>query len=290
MSTQAWGDFQVQALQPQAADGGRCALLRVSLPDQPAGVPLVMLPGMFSNRHFWLSPKGVGLAGFLCRAGYEPWLVERRGIGLAKGSAGRLGLQEHIAQDLPRVQATVREHNPRPAFWFGHSFGGVMATLAAAETLDASQVAGLALFAAQCEVGKNGLTPPYNLFTRGIARLLGRFPARRFGMGPEDEAPAAIDDACRIVTVAQRDGSMVRRLAPLHCPVLGFGGGADHVDPPEGCQRFIGHMSSSDKTWVLLSRDQGYSQDYDHPGIVVARAAQDEVWPQVLRWLQSRHR
>ena len=290
MSTAPWGDFHVQALQPLAADGGHCSLLRVSLPGRDGGVPLVMLPGMFSNRHFWLSPKGVGLAGFLCRAGYEPWLVERRGIGLAAGSPGRRGLQEHIGQDLPQVQAAVHRHNPRPAFWFGHSFGGVMATLAAAQTLDASMVAGLVLFAAQCEVGKNGLTPPYSLFTRGLSRLLGRFPARRLGMGPEDEPPAAIDDACRIVTAAQRDGSMAPRLQPLRCAVLGFGGGADRVDPPEGCERFIGHMSSGDKTWVLLSRAQGYSQDYDHPGIVVSRAAQDEVWLQVQRWLQSRHR
>ena len=290
MSTAQWGDFHVHALQPLAADGGHCSLLRIGLPGQAAGVPLVMLPGMFSNRHFWLSPKGVGLAGFLCRAGYEPWLVERRGIGLASKSPGRRGLQEHISQDLPQVQATVQRHNPRPAFWFGHSFGGVMATLAAAETLDPSTVAGLVLFAAQCEVDKNGLTPPYSWFLRGLSHLLGRFPARRFGMGPEDEAPEAMDDACRIVTGAQREGTMAGRLAPLRCPVLGFGGGADHVDPPLGCERFIGHMSSGDKTWVLLSREQGYSQDYDHPGIVIARAAQDEVWPQVLRWLQSRHR
>ncbi|AXQ29362.1 alpha/beta fold hydrolase [Solimonas sp. K1W22B-7] len=290
MSTAQWGDFTVHALQPLAADGGHCSLLRVTLPGRPVGVPLVMLPGMFSNRHFWLSPKGVGLAGFLARAGYEPWLVERRGIALAANSPGRRGLAEHIAQDLPQVQRTLQQHNPRPAFWFGHSFGGVMATLAAAETLDPSLVAGLVLFAAQCEVDKNGLTPPYSWFLRGLSRMLGRFPARRLGMGPEDEPPAAMDDACAIVGEAQREGSMARRLAPVRCPVLGFGGGADRVDPPEGCVRFIGHMSSGDKTWVLLSRDQGYSKDYDHPGIVIAKAAQDEVWPQVLRWLQSRHR
>jgi len=49
-------------------------------------------------------------------------------------------------------------------------------------------------------------------------------------------------------------------------------------------------MASRDKQWTLLARDQGYAQDYDHPGIVVSKAAQTEVWPQVLQWLQPRHR
>lgn len=290
MSSTHWGEFAIHALQPRAADGGHCSLLRVSLPDREPGVPLVMLPGMFSNRHFWLSPKGVGLAGFLAREGYDPWLVERRGIGLAARSPGRRGLEEHIRQDLPQVQRVVRQHNPRPAFWFGHSFGGVMAALATAETLDPSLVAGLVLFAAQNEVDKNGLTPPYSWLMLGLSRLLGRFPARRLGMGPENEPPDAMADACRIVTDAQRLGTMSQQLAPIRCPVLAFGGGADHVDPPPGCERFLAHMNSVDKTWVLLAQVQGYSQDYDHPGIVIAKAAQTEVWPQILRWLQQRHR
>jgi len=285
-----WGPFAITQLQPLAADGGICSLLRVSLRDNDSGVPLVMLPGLFSNRHFWLSPKGVGLAGFLAQQGYEPWLVERRGIGLSPRSPARAGLFEHIVQDLPRVQQLVQHHNPRPAFWIGHSFGGVMATLAAAETLDPSLVAGLVLFAAQCEVDKGGLTPPYSWFTRGLSQLLGHFPARRLGMGPENEPPAVMADACRIVTEAQRQRTMARRLANLRCPALAFGGGNDRMDPPEGCERFLGHMASTDKTWTLLALSQGYSQDYDHPGIVVSKAAQTEVWPQVLRWLQQRHR
>lgn len=290
MSRQTWGDFAVTVIESRAADGGACAMLRVSLPEHVDAVPLVMLPGMFSNRHFWLSPKGVGLAGFLAARGYEPWLVERRGIGLSPKTAARSGLSEHLREDLPAVQRLVQQHNPRQAFWIGHSFGGVLAALSTAETLDPSLVAGLVLFAAQCEVDKGGLTPPGGWFTRGISTLLGHFPARRLGMGPENETPAAMSDACALVTEAQRRNTMPQRLAPIRCPVLAFGGGADTVDPPEGCQRFLGHMASRDKQWTLLARDQGYAQDYDHPGIVVSKAAQTEVWPQVLQWLQQRHR
>ena len=51
------------------------ALTRVGLAGQQAcrGEPVVLLHGSFSNRRFWLSPRGIGLAAFRagCLAGRD---------------------------------------------------------------------------------------------------------------------------------------------------------------------------------------------------------------------------
>lgn len=282
-----WGKLQTTTQWIEAQDGGRVALTRVA-PDSETSSrpPVVLIPGMFSNRHFWVSPKGVGLAAALASEGSPVWLVERRGLGRSgKSTDARAGLEEHLYQDLPAVQAHISSVDPELAVWGGHSFGGVVATRAVAESLDRDQVAGLLLFAAQVEVDKKLLCWPWNLYIRGKARLFGRFPSRRIGLGPEDEPIAAIDDACRWRMNTQRGGDLLAPLKNIQCPVLAFAGGADDRDPPAGCEKLLTHMTSTDENYILLAKQHGYSQDYDHPGIVVSKAAVREVWPRVVDWV-----
>ena len=167
----------------QAADGGCCRITVVEAVGVAQRAPIVMLPGMFTGRRFWLSERGIGLAAFLARRGYPAVIVQRRGLSDSPGCDARAGLEEHLAHDLPAVQATVTQRFGASAFWIGHSFGGVMGARAAATCLDASRIAGLVLFASQYEVGKRMLDWPGQLLTRGLARTLGYFPARAAGLG-----------------------------------------------------------------------------------------------------------
>lgn len=272
----------------RAADGGRFAVTRVE-PGEPARGTVVCLPGMFSNRRFWLSDRGVGLAAHLAAAGFAAYLVEHRQLGASPRPAGaRAGLDEHVRHDLPLVQSIVAEERPGPVFWMGHSFGGVMAARAAATSLDAEAVAGLVLFATQFEVGKTPLSFPTNLLMRALAYGLGRFPGRRLGLGPEDEPPAAFADAARWVARGRRRPEFRQTLAKITAPTLAVVGAGDTIDPPAGCERFIGHFAATDKTFVRAGVETGYSTDYDHPGIVVGKRARGEIWPLVTEWLKER--
>lgn len=272
----------------RAADGGHFTLTRVP-PEGAARGAVVYLPGMFSARGFWRSDRGIGLAAYLAADGFAGYIVERRELGAAPRPAGaRPGLEEHVRHDLPMVQALVAGERPGPVFWMGHSFGGVMAARAAATTLDASAVAGLVLFATQFEVGKSALDFPASLLTRGLARGLGRFPARRLGLGPENEPPAAIADAARWVAEGRRRPDFRRTLNGITAPALAVVGAGDRIDPPAGCERFIGHFASADKRFVRAGTAEGFAADYDHPGIVVSRPAREEIWPLVADWLRER--
>jgi len=270
-----------------AEDGGRFCLTRIRPEGQARGA-VVYVPGMFSGRRFWLSDKGVGLAGHLAASGYAGYIVERRAIGDSPTDAGARPGLEHIEHDLPRMQSIVTEETGGPTFWMGHSFGGVMIGNAAGTTLDAEHVAGLVLFATQFEVGKSPLNFPGSLFTRGISKALGYFPARRFGLGPENEPTAAMHDACTLVTEGRRGRILKPALARVDRPVLAICGTGDKVDPAAGCERFIGHMTGDDKRFVDAGRERGFQVDYDHPGIVVSKPAQAEIWPLVTDWITAR--
>lgn len=285
-----WGELKTRTDILKLPDDGEIALTLVHAPAHVTAKPaVVLIPGMFSNRHFWVSPKGVGLAAALAQAGSPVWLPERRALGRSpKPAKGiRAGLEEHLNIDLPSVQAHIQQHTPGPCVWGGHSFGGVIASRAVAETLNPSLIKGLVLFAAQVEVDKKPLCWPWNLILRGLCRLFGRLPSKRMGLGPEDEPTAAVDDACYWRMNTQRGGDLLQPLKNISCPVLAFSGAADDRDPAAGCEMFIEHMSSPSKRYIFLSKRNGYSTDYDHPGIVVSKSAAKEVWPQVTNWVEE---
>ena len=45
------------------------------------GEPVILVHGSFTNRGFWLSQKGKGLASALLEKGFDPWMLELRGHG-----------------------------------------------------------------------------------------------------------------------------------------------------------------------------------------------------------------
>ncbi len=284
-----WGDCSVSTQLLTVKDGAVVSLTKIVREGGRKKSPVIFLPGMFSNRHFWMSAKGIGLAAQLASVGHDCWLVERRGTGISpRHSSARCGLDETVQIDLPMIQQRVASDSSLPAYWIGHSFGGVAISLAVATTLNQDRVAGLVLFASQFEVGKQSLRWPGRIFTQCISRMYGYFPARRLGLGPENEPVAAIDDACKWTTRACRDQSMQQMLAGIHCPVMALVGAADKVDPAAGCEKFISHMSSNDKTYCLAGKAHGFKEDYNHPGIVVSKSAAFEIWPKVGEWMYER--
>lgn len=270
-----------------AADDGCCQLTRVCADGVNTKAPVILVPGMFTGKRFWLSDKQVGLAAYLAGAGYPAFIAQRRGLSDSPTCDARAGLIDHVKYDLPAVQQAVFDAQPQPAFWIGHSFGGVMSALACARYLEPERIASLVLFASQFEVGKRMLDWPANRLTRGLARLLGYFPARAAGLGPENEPVAAMMDATHWVETGRRQTYLRETMERITAPTLAISGAADRVDPSTGCERFIGHFASSDKTFERAGTATGYSVDFDHPGIVISKPAQAEVWPRVVQWLAA---
>lgn len=265
-------------------DGGAFRVLRVEAAAERHGAPVVLVHGMFTDRRFWLSEREVGLAAYLARAGHPVIVVQRRGLSDSPHCTSRRGLAEHLSQDLPVVARRVALSHEHPAFWIGHSFGGILAARAIATQLPGETVAGLVLLASQYQVGKRMLDRPANLATKAISRVLGLLPARAAGLGPVDEPAAAVFDACNWVE-RRRGTGFDAELARIRTPVLAISGADDRVDPSAGCRRFVEAIASADKTLLIAGKTQGFEADYDHPGIVVSKPAQREIWPRIAAWL-----
>lgn len=254
---------------------------------------IVMTAGMFSNRRFWLSDKGIGIAGYLATRGFDCWMFERRGHGASPITAyDDQSLRATIEDDLPAVQAFIASRGCPSALYMGHSFGGVMHSMSLARGfLNAKGVDGLINFSSQLTVGKTFLNKPYSAVLYAITGLLGYFPSRALKMGPENESKKTMRECCELVEYAKgaQQHEFWQDMTNITCPVLGFGSAGDTVDPSEGCQALIDGMSSEHKTFIHLSTANGHRQNYDHVGMLVSKTAQEEVWPMVDDWLM-RHR
>ena len=272
-----------------AADGTRLALFRVG---PPAGPPVMLMPGTFSNHTFWLGTRGHGMAWALAEAGFEAVILDPRGHGASERPDGQDWTFDHWGRvDVPAaIEAATRDGGK--TLLVGHSAGGASMLIAlAGEPELRERVAGLVTLA----------TPvPWLQRWRKVgawavrlgSRVLGRFPARILGLGPEDELPGVMAQwmtwNLKGRWVGEDDLDYVAELARVRVPVLAVSGAGDTVfAPPEACRGLLEMVGTDDATYVLAGHDTGFSEDFDHPGIVVSKAAHEEVWPLVTDWLRG---
>ena len=261
------------------------------------GVPVILLHGSFSNRRFWYSPKCIGLGPFLARAGFDVWIAEMRGHGLSPRNQSYRdnSVSDYVHYDLPAIAAFVHEQNPRPAYWLGHSLGGI--TLAAAlggKHLPCERIAGVALFGAQVSRSHWPLKiPPLEWGLRLALRRFSALSGGRLRRGPEDEPIGIARDFLRrgrlFGRFADRAHDWWQGLADVQVPALVVAGAGDQQDPAWACRALFEQLGSAPKTFLLLGREQGFAEDYGHVDMLVSKPAQAEVWPRIEHWLRQAH-
>lgn len=275
-----------------ALDGVQLAIHRLPT---PGGRRTLLVPGTFSNHTFWLGTRGTGFARALARTGYEPWALDPRGHGASQRPrrGERWDFDDWARFDVPAAARRVTGSGAVPTFLIGHSAGGaaILAALAAEPGL-AAGVAGLVIM---------GTPVPWLQRWRGIAahairavsRLLGRFPARRLGLGPEDEMAGVMEQWMTWNIEGHWKGDdgidYGERLGLVRTPALFIAGSGDRTfAPPRACRALFEMLGSGDRTFMECGRRTGFSVDFDHPGLVVSRAARQEIWPIVLEWMAAR--
>ncbi|TBU74159.1 alpha/beta fold hydrolase [Phytopseudomonas daroniae] len=273
------------------------ALTRLAVAGQEAvrGEPVILLHGSFSNRRFWYSPKCIGLAPYLVRAGFDVWIAEMRGHGLSpRNLAYRHNcVADYARYDLPAIAAFVAEKNPRPAHWLGHSLGGL--TLAAAlggGYLQQAGIASVGLFGAEISRRYWLLkVPPIEWLARLLLKRFTVLSGSRLKRGPEDEPIGIALETLRWYRLFGRFGDAERDwwagLSEVQVPVLAIAGEGDAECPPPACRALFEQFASEDREFISLGRAQGFQQDYGHVQMLISKEAQDEVWPLVRRWLDG---
>ena len=272
------------------------AVTRLGLADHGAGrgAPVVLLHGSFSNRRFWYSPKGIGLGATLARAGFDVWIPEMRGHGLSPRNQQyrHNSVADYARYDVPAIHAFVTELSGQRPYWLGHSLGGTTLAMALAlDCLAADSLAGVALFGSQVSrVSWPVKIAPLNWVARWLLRGFEHLSGPRLKRGPEDEPAGVALELLRWHGLRRRLGRMGEGwpagLAHVKVPLLVVAGAGDHQDPPWACEQLFQRFGGPGQ-FLVLGKAQGFSQDYGHVDMLVSKAAQAEVWPQVQRWLAA---
>jgi polyhydroxyalkanoate synthase len=85
------------------------------------------------------------------------------------------------------------------------------------------------------------------------------------------------------------DGQMVYRehLADVTIPMLFFAGRADRIVTPDSVWTFYESVGSQDRSFVLMSKSNGFQADYGHLDFGDSDYAREEVFPQISAWMKA---
>lgn len=277
----------------------------VSAVDQPAQAAILFFHGVFSNSRFFYNPdKRVGTASFFAERGYRVFLGEFRGHGRSRSPQDRKqrwdwSFDSYAREDVPDlVRFAANAHAGRgKLFAFCHSMSGyaVLAGLGCEPALQDS-LAGVILTASAVNDYTDGGLKKRVLIplSSAIARVVGRLPGKRFGLGPSDEPYAVMKQFAewaghgRFQSV---DGKLDywSALAEVTLPVLAGVGAADvfHASPARA-RKLIDALGSRDKTLEVYGKDQGFTRDFGHFDIAAGRHASQEILPRVDNWMKQR--
>jgi pimeloyl-ACP methyl ester carboxylesterase len=263
--------------------------------EEERGVPVILLPGSFSNRRFWYSPKCIGLGPQLARAGFDVWIAEMRGHGLSPRNHNykRNRVSDYVRYDLPAIADFVHELNPQKAHWLGHSLGGI--TLAGAlggRYLDESRIASSVLFGSQISRVYWPLKfPPLEWGSRLLLKGFSVISGPRLKRGPEDEPISLAIESLRWHGLFGRFGDVERDwwagLAEVRVPVMAVAAVGDSQDPAWACRKLLEQFGSPLREFLCLGKKHGFHSDFGHVEMLVSKEAQREVWPLVEQWLRK---
>ena len=172
------------------ADGWKIALYRYV----PAGggikgqCPVFLCHGLGANRYNLDAPGRLSMARWLCRQGFETWVVELRGAG--KSSRPRMwndkkfdwNFDHYVMQDVPAALALVAQVSGHPdVHWIGHSMGGMVA-YAYLMTHDQAPIRTMTAIASPAFAGKKNPVIAAVAPLAGILKIIKKLPYEGTGI------------------------------------------------------------------------------------------------------------
>jgi pimeloyl-ACP methyl ester carboxylesterase len=289
------------------------------------GPPVLVLHGISANHRCWDLSEDRSIATALNAAGYDAWLLDLRGHGLAHvdtdGHEQRSGwsMADYARYDLPAAIAFVQEQTGYERLGFvGHSMGGMVLTIY-------NHIHGDDAFAAIVAVASPvDFASPDPLLTvteRAIApgTIPRRIPSPALGQAVSGarELPFRADDLLwsadnmsdeaqtmllqtvtspmsrqELIELRQvlRSGQLpsVTSLPDLTVPLLVIAGRADRIAPPDRVRPLMEQAGSEEKAWFLAGRISGLAHDYGHLDLVIGDAAAAEIYPRIVNWFEGR--
>gem|GEM_PF-1678650 len=188
--------------------------------------PIILFHGCYQNRRLWLGDAGgedLGCAAYLSALGYDVWLMEARGHGLARqnDSFEHNTLVDYASYDLPAVNAFVAEITNNPPLWlaYGEGYGALLLALGGGAIASAA-VAGVIGAGTPFPCGSIRRLP----LAQHVAEMMRYGDSSNSSVGPELEPRQLRNQLWREQGVFSHRGKAMgldlwRSLPALHCPI-----------------------------------------------------------------------
>jgi len=282
--------------------------------------PVILCHGLGANRFHLDFDERYSLARYLARLGFEAWVLELRGRGLA-GPCGDFTFDDQAEHDVRAALRTVLSTGSKEVLWVGHSKGGLtlyahlarnpQAPVRAAVALGSPftfavqpglrhfikrvepllnlkaiptrRITSLAFFGAPPGPMTRYMMLPSNMDTEVVRRALANVPS--------DVAGGVGRQFARWITTntfTSYDGSFDYRapLAEVRVPFLLLAGSRDLLAPPMAVARAKEHLGGPVKL-VIAGKAHGFAEDYGHADLVLGRRAPHEIFPLVEAFLSA---
>jgi pimeloyl-ACP methyl ester carboxylesterase len=291
------------------------------------GEPVLLIPGAALNQHTFSSPARSCLVDYLVDKGYDCWVLDLRGSRSAQTPFERnqmdVQLDEYLHYDLPDAALYIRQKTGYERLhWVGHSLGGTLiyayaqafgethissaVTLGAPIGFEGTQLAkwqSLRFMLRHCPRLSGNVIRALVPLYMALHLKLRAVPVNRdnlhdsldatdvFGM-IETPLPKVFDELLFWVdnkVVRMRDDGLdvVAGLKHMTFPLLAFYGETDPFVSIDYAQRFMDSLPHNDKKMLVCSKDNGFSEDYDHGDLLLAKAGGREIFAPIAQWFAN---
>jgi alpha-beta hydrolase superfamily lysophospholipase len=282
--------------------------------------PVILCHGLGANRFHLDFNEQYSLARYLARSGFEAWVLELRGRGLA-GPCGDATFDDQAEHDVRTAIRTVLTTGAKEVLWVGHSKGGLTLYAHLARNPQAPVRAAAILGSPFTFAVQPGLRtfikrvePVLRLKVVPTARVaaiavLGAPPGpiSRYMMLASNMEPQVVKQAianvpadvlggvgrqfARWVTTnkfTNYDGTFDYRvpLSGVRIPMLLLAGSRDLLAPPMAVARAKEHLGGPVK-FLVAGKAHGFAEDYGHADLVLGRRSPDEIFPLVEAFLSA---
>lgn len=302
-------------------DGQQLALWRVRASGHARGAVL-LLHGLGANRFAFHWP-GRSIAEFFASEGFDSYVGELRGAGESAPGLSTWDFHDYLEQDVPALLERVRQVSGHDRVHFvGHSMGGILAmchgiTTGGDELLSATALGSALDFG----IGVSGFGPikhvrpilermnsvPWGVAMQALSPLLCRVsdPLAGFNFHPGNAEAAmvravyanvfgpiptallgSLSTALEPGGLKSRAGdSFQARASSLKTPLLMIAASDDRQCPLEALEA----TAAATRARVLrFGSRHGHRAEYGHFDLLLGRHAPEEVWPEVLQWLETK--
>lgn len=230
--------------------------------------------------------------------------------------------------DIPAILEHVRKRTGKEQVnWVGHSLGGMLmftflefhperhrianfvgmgSTAVVFPTKDSQQMAraNVGLRALSKLISTSRISRPMRFGRPPGLATIDRFYYTRdnveratvdrfYGYALEDPGPAALKQLMPYLGEGRflsADGKTdySANLDRITTPTLFIAGEGDIMADLPSKRWTFDHLSSQDKTFMVFGRSSGYELNYGHCDLVWAKSAPQEIFPEIVRWLDQR--